>query len=211
MVIWIALLTSAVAAGLVAWRVVAQRPRSRKPAGTADGAAAGHGDTPPRAVLDLAAPGEPTPRSLTLLAVQVPALSGLGRRLGDGFGLQARAEISQALRAVLRGDDACTPWGEDRFVALVRGVDPDRAGYLRARVHQALSNLTLMTGGGEEIRLEAEVASACVPDQGTSVGELLEAAARELDATRAAALTESGLPAVDPAERLRQAVPLVLN
>lgn len=212
----VGLVAAALSAAVALWWYRAARPSSPvPPPRSAESpppapAEARPSDTGPPAE---PAPGPPPPEvddAVTLVAIQVEALAGLGSRFGEGLGLQARAEVTDALRGALRAGDTCTPWGADRFVALLPGIDRQRAGGVLLRVQRALSSLTVLTRTGEEIRLQVQVASVCAPDDGASVGELLEAAGRHLEASRTASI-DGDDPRGDPAARLRQAIPLVLN
>lgn len=146
-------------------------------------------------------------RSLAVVVVAVDEIARAARQLGEGFESDARAEVAEALRAAVRRRDICTPWRDDRVVAVLPGVDLEQAPGLRWRVQRALSELRIITHAGEEVPLGFRVASACSPQDGASESDLLAAAEAQLARTRPASTSTPG----SASSQLCAALPILHN
>ena len=152
---------------------------------------------------------EPDVPELTLLAIHVDGLDDVQRALGDVARARALLEVAHAVRGTLRSKDTCARWEKDRLLALLPGIDRSVARKVVARVQGAVSSLTLVTHNGQEVQLGVMVGSASSPDEGCTLPELMGTVRRDLERVRARLAPRTGRET--PAERIRQAVPLVSN
>ena len=153
-------------------------------------------------------PGES--RGLTLLAICLEGLEAVNRKFGPRTGERALLEVARAVRNALRNKDACARWEEDRFLAVLPGIDRRRASVVIGRVQRAVNALKLVTSSGVEIDLGTTVGSACAPEDGVSLDDLIGAVRRELDQARSRRVREPG-DDPGPLERIRRATPLIFN
>jgi diguanylate cyclase (GGDEF)-like protein len=143
----------------------------------------------------------------TLLAIRVDGLADLRARFGDVTGQRALREVARAIRHALRERDTFERCHADRFVAVLPGVDAATAAEVAGRLQRAVSSLTVVTHGGDEVHLSAAVGRACAPADGATVEELREVADRDLDRPADGV----PMPQADAAQRLRRALPLLPN
>jgi GGDEF domain-containing protein len=92
-------------------------------------------------------------------------------------------------------------------MAVLPGLNADTSANLVTRVKQAVESLTLVTHSGGEIRLAVTVGRACMPEDGTNLDALMEAASKDVESRRGPA---SGGPG-SAKERLSRAVPIIPN
>ena len=190
-------------AGVVLWRIVSNLGSAARtsPLGTLRASALAPGFAPEPD--SIPAPGS----ALAVVAVALDEIAAAATQLGEGFALDARAEVAQALRAAVRRQDLCTPWRDNLMIAVLPGVDPHQAPALRLRVQRALSEIRIVTHTGEEHGIGFQVVSACAPEDGASEAELMSAAERRLARNRPA----SASPRTGTHAQLCAALPILSN
>lgn len=144
---------------------------------------------------------EPSP--LTLIIISVQSKSG-EHPMGDEPGDRALVEVAHTLRSILRPSDTCVRAASGQLMAILPGLDADTSGSLVIRVKRALESLALVTWSGEEIRLAVQVGRACVPQDGTDLDALLDAAREDVERGR---LPQGG----SALERLCRVAPIIPN
>ncbi len=144
---------------------------------------------------------------LTLLSIQVEQKSATGALDGNGPGVRALQEVAHTVQSMLRSGDTFLAREEGHLIAVVPGIDRDTSRTLVTRLVQAVDSLRLVTHAAGERRLAITVGRAFMPQDGTSLDALLEAAVREAN-DRAGGPMRRGN---SPAERLSRAIPLIPN
>ena len=144
---------------------------------------------------------EPSP--LTLLTISVQGKPG-DQAPGDEPGDRALVEVAQTVRSVLRAGDTCVRATSGQLMAVLPGLDADTSGNLVTRVKHAVESLALVTRSGGEIRLAVQVGRACVPQDGTDLDALLDAARKDVERGR---VPQGG----SALERLSRAAPIIPN
>lgn len=181
-----------------------------------DGGVDGMADAPTLASLEpqsVSVDGMPSgakARDLTLLAIQIHGLDQVQESLGDVARARAVLEVAHTIRGTLRAGDTCARLDGDGLLALLPGIDQEMAPGIAARMRHAVSSLMLVTHAGQEIQLGVLIGRASSPAAGNSFPELLGAARRDLERVRGRLLPADEIHR-DPAERIRQAVPLIPN
>ena len=144
---------------------------------------------------------EPSP--LTLITISVQSKSGQ-HPTGDEPGDRALVEVAHTVRSILRASDTCVRATSGQLMAVLPGLDADTSGNLVIRVKHALESLALVTRSGGEIRLAVQVGRACVPQDGTDLDALLDAARADVERGR---VSHGG----SATERISRAAPIIPN
>jgi diguanylate cyclase (GGDEF)-like protein len=143
------------------------------------------------------------PSPLTLLTISVQGKSG-DQPTGDEPCDRALAEVAHTLRSTLRASDTCVRATSGQLMAVLPGLDADTSANLVIRVKRAVESLALVTRSGEEIRLAVQVGCACVPQDGTDLDALLDAARADVERGR---VSHGG----SATERISRAAPIIPN
>jgi diguanylate cyclase (GGDEF)-like protein len=132
-------------------------------------------------------------------AVMVADMDGLkiyNDALGHEAGDRAIQRVAEELQHAVRSEDLVARTGGDEFVVVMENVSEEDAGIVTQRVHDALRNVHEEIDNAP-VPVRVSIGLAMAPDDGSTPGELLEAADRAMyaakfsggDRTRSAAET----------------------
>jgi diguanylate cyclase (GGDEF)-like protein len=114
-------------------------------------------------------------RSFTVVMLDLDGFKGLNDRFGHAAGDEILCDVTDALKAALRGQDTLARLGGDEFCVLAPLTDRGGSPALASRVADAVGHATT---GVETLR--ASLGLAVFPEDGTTVAELLHAADERL-------------------------------
>ena len=123
--------------------------------------------------------------SLALIMADVDGFTELNDRWGHDAGNQVLETFADVLRSILRREDSAARFGADEFVCVLPGADRDQAHAVAARIQQRFTSDTSGDQGFGRSGASASAGIAVYPSDSQDVSGLLDAAARELEASKA--------------------------
>jgi diguanylate cyclase (GGDEF)-like protein len=117
--------------------------------------------------------------SFAIVMLDLDGFKALNDRFGHGAGDEILCDVAGALTDALRGQDTVARLGGDEFCVLAPETDGSRTAALATRVKEAVAHAT---AGVDQ--LGASLGVAVFPDDGETVGELIDAADQRLLAAK---------------------------
>lgn len=121
---------------------------------------------------------------LSLLVLDIDRFKTINDRYGHDAGDMVLVAVAQVCEKMLRGSDSFCRIGGEEFAALLVETDEDHGMYTASRLHQAVSELTVMSGGSA-IRVTVSIGVASVGLEHDSVENVLKDADRALYTAKA--------------------------
>lgn len=120
------------------------------------------------------------PYVLTLLFIDVDHLELINKRFGRKVGDAVLALTVDATRRTLRNADLLFRAGSDEFIVLLTQTDAATAESIATRIRANVRSAPHALDDGSSLRVDVRVGIATAPNDGTSLGDLLEAARHRL-------------------------------
>ena len=150
-----------------------------------------------------------TGRAFCLLMIDLDDLKVINDRHGHLAGDRALRLVGDVVRAGTRLIDTGARFGGDEFVVLLPETDPTGGWVLAEKIRRGVAEAGLDLDGVRSSGRACRWASSAVPQDGESLGELLERADEAMyRSKRAGRDRTTGVPVMDEASRTRPATAL---
>jgi diguanylate cyclase (GGDEF)-like protein len=116
-----------------------------------------------------------TGRAFCLLMIDLDDLKGINDRRGHRAGDEALRAVGAVVRARIRRIDTGARFGGDEFVVLLPETDPTGGWVLAEQIRRGIAEAGLLVDG-EPVPTSASIGVVAYPQDGATVGELLERA-----------------------------------
>jgi diguanylate cyclase (GGDEF)-like protein len=113
---------------------------------------------------------------LSLAVIDMDYLKEINDSYGHLAGDQVLCELAKRMSGQLRGVDMLARYAGDEFVAILPGVDEERATEVAQRLVDAARATPIVLPNGTAVRLSVSIGIATFPDDADSSTELLRAA-----------------------------------
>jgi diguanylate cyclase (GGDEF)-like protein/putative nucleotidyltransferase with HDIG domain len=114
-----------------------------------------------------------------LIFLDVDSLKNVNRHLGRSAGDEILAEVTEAIRQVLRGADLLFRSGSDEFVALLLNTDALTCAAILGRARAAVAD-SLSRHSRSDRQVSVSTSYAVAPEDGATVEQLLEVARQRI-------------------------------
>lgn len=115
----------------------------------------------------------PSPdRQMALLCIDLDGFKDINDKHGHGAGDILLIEVAKRMAAQLRSDDLLARMGGDEFMAVVRGMAPEKVGPLADRLIAEVARHPFTLEGGTVVQVGASIGFACLPEDAVTTVEL---------------------------------------
>ncbi len=115
---------------------------------------------------------------LAFVLFSLDRFSEVHERFGQVVGDQVLLHVANVFRSNVRASDVIGRYGAEEFAMILRGAGASGAAILAAKLRQVLGDHPASTSEGVTIPLNVSVGWAAHPAEGTTAGELAQAAMR---------------------------------